>query len=428
MSSKPCIMLNYKEYCLVALSSKTSYKVRFQVKCMMDVKGLAWIGNLYDKFEAMFLEMEGVMYEDTVKYVENQVQTVGASVERFYSEVMQDLHTDSYVDPVKVAGADLSLNPCGHPDMKLKPNAKKDARETNWKLSDDSTVISGKSKTGVYRRSVARRKINSKANFFPSVYGPIASISENLRNQSSVSQMKKSHEMGSGRVDVILPSAGMEDGPRNANEICKPMVDTGLLMSHAVVSSLGPPTETIASVVSTEHKQADCTSTYSSGGLSSNSAVGICTNSDVISQAQKTIATGTYSRKSDEEEVIIAHQERLDDCSMDAAKNDDTIDPEVEIIEPINESILEETCVLVEGDELHFVPQEKGGHISYKKKLREAFSFKMRLKRKEYELAAIYTEQSSNQGGVERAMPDRPVESNTKTSPAHSSETEWELL
>ena len=30
---------------------------------MMDLKGLAWIGNIYDKFEAMCLEMEEVMYE-----------------------------------------------------------------------------------------------------------------------------------------------------------------------------------------------------------------------------------------------------------------------------------------------------------------------------------------------------------------------------
>ena len=29
----------------------------------MDVKGLAWIGNIYDKFEAMCLEMEEVMYQ-----------------------------------------------------------------------------------------------------------------------------------------------------------------------------------------------------------------------------------------------------------------------------------------------------------------------------------------------------------------------------
>lgn len=85
-----------------------------------------------------------MFWQDTVKYVENQVQTVGASVKRFYSEVIKDLHPDSYVDPVKVAAADLSLNPYAHSEMKQKADAKKDARETNGKLNDDCKVISGK--------------------------------------------------------------------------------------------------------------------------------------------------------------------------------------------------------------------------------------------------------------------------------------------
>nr|XP_027064913.1 uncharacterized protein LOC113690962 isoform X1 [Coffea arabica]XP_027064914.1 uncharacterized protein LOC113690962 isoform X1 [Coffea arabica]XP_027064915.1 uncharacterized protein LOC113690962 isoform X1 [Coffea arabica]XP_027064916.1 uncharacterized protein LOC113690962 isoform X1 [Coffea arabica]XP_027064917.1 uncharacterized protein LOC113690962 isoform X1 [Coffea arabica] len=394
---------------------------------MMDLKGLAWIGNIYDKFEAMCLEMEEVMYEDAVKYVENQVQTVGASVKRFYSEVMKDLHSDSYVDPVKVAAADLSLNPYAHSKMILKANAKKDGRDTNWKLSDESKVISGKRKTGLYRRPVTSRKSNSMVNFMPPVTGPVAPFSENLRNLSSFSQMKKSCQMASGCVDVLSPSAGAEECSRIANEkLCKPMDDTSLPMSRASFNSPATATKTIVSVVSAEQKQADS----SSDGLSSeSSAVGTCTNSRVVSQTQKTIATGTDSMKSVEQEVFMAHQERLDDYSVNAAKNDDTVDPDVEIIEPFNESKLEETCVLVEGDQPHFLPQGKGNHKSYKKKLREAFSSRMRLNKKEYEqLAARYTEQSSNQEGAERAMTDRPAESNTKSFPVHSSETEWELV
>ncbi|CDP15912.1 unnamed protein product [Coffea canephora] len=393
----------------------------------MDLKGLAWIGNIYDKFEAMCLEMEEVMYEDAVKYVENQVQTVGASVKRFYSEVMKDLHSDSYVDPVKVAAADLSLNPYAHSKMILKANAKKDGRDTNWELSDESKVISGKSKTGLYRRPVASRKSNSMVNFMPPVTGPVAPFSENLRNLSSFSQMKKSCQMASGCVDVLSSPAGAEERSRIANEkLCKPMDDTSLPMSRASFNSPATAAKTIVSVVSAEQKQADSPS----DGLSSeSSAVGTCTNSTVVSQTQKTIATGTDSIKSVEEEVFMAHQERLDDYSVNAAKNDDTVDPEVEIIEPFNESKLEETCVLVEGDQPHFLPQGKGNHKSYKKKLREAFSSRMRLNKKEYEqLAARYTEQSSNQEGAERAMTDRPAESNTKSFPVHSSETEWELV
>ncbi|KAJ8435114.1 hypothetical protein Cgig2_020757 [Carnegiea gigantea] len=39
--------------------------------------------------------------QDTVKYVENQMRTVGASVKRFYSDVMEDLLPPSSLDPMK---------------------------------------------------------------------------------------------------------------------------------------------------------------------------------------------------------------------------------------------------------------------------------------------------------------------------------------
>ncbi|KAL5055072.1 hypothetical protein RYX36_035754 [Vicia faba] len=57
----------------------------------MDVKGMNWVGNMYQKFENMCLEAEDLMYEDTVEYIENQVQTVGESVKKLYSDIMRDL-------------------------------------------------------------------------------------------------------------------------------------------------------------------------------------------------------------------------------------------------------------------------------------------------------------------------------------------------
>ncbi|KAE8691596.1 Adaptin ear-binding coat-associated protein 1 NECAP-1 isoform 1 [Hibiscus syriacus] len=60
----------------------------------MDLKGITWVGHVYQEFESMCLEAEEVMYQDTVKYVEDQVQTVGASVKKFYSDVMQDMVQD----------------------------------------------------------------------------------------------------------------------------------------------------------------------------------------------------------------------------------------------------------------------------------------------------------------------------------------------
>lgn len=49
--------------------------------------------------------------QETAKFVENQVQTVGASMKRFCSDVMQDMLPPSSKDLSRVASADLSFNP-----------------------------------------------------------------------------------------------------------------------------------------------------------------------------------------------------------------------------------------------------------------------------------------------------------------------------
>ncbi|EOA27143.1 hypothetical protein CARUB_v10023243mg, partial [Capsella rubella] len=61
---------------------------------IMDFKGIKWVGNVYQKFEAMCLEVEEIIVQDTAKYVENQVHTVGNSVKKFCSDVVQDLLPD----------------------------------------------------------------------------------------------------------------------------------------------------------------------------------------------------------------------------------------------------------------------------------------------------------------------------------------------
>lgn len=73
------------------------------------------------------------------------MNTVGTNVKRFCSEVMQDVHPQCNIDPVKVAAADLSLNPYAHYeiDKKLKANLKGSARGFSNKLNDDTQVIKG---------------------------------------------------------------------------------------------------------------------------------------------------------------------------------------------------------------------------------------------------------------------------------------------
>ncbi|CAI9089260.1 OLC1v1023807C7 [Oldenlandia corymbosa var. corymbosa] len=443
----------------------------------MDVKGLAWIGNIYQKLEAMCLEMEEAMYEDTVKYVEHQVQTVGETVKRFYSDVLQDLDPESYVDPVKVAAADLSLNPYAQCELKRKARSKKDGRETDWKFSDDSKVISGKVSAGVYRRATANRKGGFKGNLAPPLYAPIAPILETKNNVSPLAQLKRSREVTTGHFDAVPPAQFDGVSRDTTGKFSKPVVDTVLPISrasvdspatstsalgtehlqtdaastkvgspaadsmiesassdglkntgHAPASVISPDASTLLSAATTGQKQADHAFTCASGGLSSVSSE-TCMKGGITSGTEETIYDDTDYEEFSREEVTRAHQERLDGCSIDAAKSNVTIDPDVEIVEPYNESFLEETCVMVDGERLHALPLVKGDRKSFKKKLREAFSSRVRLTRKAYEqLAVNYSEEEPVQGSGQRSNPDCQADSSTKILPAHSSESEWELL
>ncbi|OVA09195.1 hypothetical protein BVC80_659g17 [Macleaya cordata] len=95
-------------------------------------KGITWVGNIYEKFEAMCLEVEDIMSQDTAKYVENQVQNVGGNIKKFCAEVMHDLLPPSSEDPHKVKDSDISveqnaeLRTCKKPKLDAKDNPIKD--------------------------------------------------------------------------------------------------------------------------------------------------------------------------------------------------------------------------------------------------------------------------------------------------------------
>lgn len=54
-------------------------------------KGRTWVGNIYHKIEAIRQDFDDLVTKDPVKYMENQVQTVGESVKKIYSNMVHDL-------------------------------------------------------------------------------------------------------------------------------------------------------------------------------------------------------------------------------------------------------------------------------------------------------------------------------------------------
>lgn len=74
----------------------------------MDLK--CWVGNICQKFETVYLEVDEILSQEPLKYVENQLQTVSANVKQFCSEIIKDVLPPSSLDPVKVAVSDLPVN------------------------------------------------------------------------------------------------------------------------------------------------------------------------------------------------------------------------------------------------------------------------------------------------------------------------------
>ncbi|KAI3996869.1 hypothetical protein MKX01_021145 [Papaver californicum] len=99
----------------------------------MNFKGITWVGNIYDKFEAICLNAEDIMNQDTVKYVENQVQNVGGNIKKFCAEFVNDLLPIE--DPVKERDSDKKANAelgaCKKANLNSKNSLKKETGPHN---------------------------------------------------------------------------------------------------------------------------------------------------------------------------------------------------------------------------------------------------------------------------------------------------------
>ncbi|XP_015082528.1 uncharacterized protein LOC107026172 isoform X1 [Solanum pennellii] len=374
----------------------------------MDLKSISWVGNIYQKFETMCLEMEEAMYQDTVKYVENQMNTVGTNVKRFCAEVMQDVHPQCNIDPVKVAAADLSLNPYAHYeiDKKLKANLKGSARGFSNKLNDDTQVIKGKSKSGgVYKRQNVGIKEIVRDSHLAKKPNAICLASGDALKLSSSAEVRGGFELASDHVTLTsaLASVKGSDSGEAASKVSNHVIQTNVSKADTSITS---EASVMMSVESVGKKQTDtCTKELACN-----------TRFKISSDVRNNLAN---------EEIDESHEEKSDNL----LSKYDSIESDLEIVEKFDESQFNETCVLVEEDRIH-VPQGPVKQKSYKKKLREAFSTKKRLTRKEYEqLGALYGDQQFKVEAEDKVMPVLAMNSNTKMLSANDHpESEWEIL
>lgn len=373
----------------------------------MDLKAKSWAGNMYNKFEDLCSEVEQVMSQDAVKYVENQVQTVGVRVKKFCSEVMQDIRPESSsIHSVKDAAADFSLEICAHEVMEKKPKSslKEHARGIYEKLMEDAQVIKsgGKSKHGgVYKRRNVGVTSNSLGIDPPVKMARTSSPPSGMRNRTPL-------------VCETQGGYGIMASIDRTERICDHISEkTNIPTVYKDVAA----SEKKFSDEFSEQKPQDSGFAPSFRCLSSRSSgTRMDDDDDAISQAD----SGTSSNTIGNEEPV----DREQNFESDNRKKADGVQKEVETVEQIKGSHLMETCVMVGDDKVH-VPQEPVKQNSYKNKIWSAFS----SRRREYQqLAALYADQPLNAEAEEKAMSDLRMKSNAKLLAPEFPDSEWELL
>ncbi|KAK3446153.1 hypothetical protein EUGRSUZ_A01904 [Eucalyptus grandis] len=386
----------------------------------MDVKGITWVGNIYQKFEAMCLEVEEIMYQDTVKFVENQVQTVGASVKKFYSEVVEDVLPPSSVDPDKVTAPEFSVVKCNDVQVskKAKVCRKREPAKVIHQLSEDSKLL------GDVKKDVLHA---------PCFRGTSCADNTCQMPFQVPALQKGSLDLHSGSTDnKSVPDSAVTVN-ENSGVSRMPSAETSTVIAPGEPEFLGFLTENDESA----HDQTtivDSTSVEINSGDTVESHIDDTERSRCAPEFSDTEADSVESYTMSEN-ICSRYVFPVPGCSngsnMNTSKGDFDTEQDASTFNQINEAKLEESCIVVNNDEIQFVAKREGKHRSYKKKVRDAFSSKKKSSRiLEYEQLALCHggDAEPRKDCRRRSRPTLNLEGEEKTQAHDYSEPEWELL
>ncbi|XP_010277757.1 PREDICTED: uncharacterized protein LOC104612134 isoform X3 [Nelumbo nucifera] len=379
----------------------------------LNCKGITWVGNIYQRVEAICMEVEGIITQEALQFVEDQVESVGVSVKKFCAEVMQDLHPPSTEDPVK-----------GGNDLDMKQNADD---EIHSKSKEDSLKDPIREKQSVLKELMTLKKLDDV----------------------SLEDPKMERQSAPKEESVVVALEG------------KGLSHTSLFDGNCDVNPL-PPQSSVDPI-----KRADAGWSFEQGNnddvaMCKKSSIGIIENpvkesqSEVIASLGDLSGMSLFSRvanENHEKACVISCQKDLADIvpipsrrillvesngnsggqSVDVAEENSVTDPGTEMDTAFDNRRLDESCVVVDSNEICFVSPRASKHRSYKKKICDAFASKMRSgKKKEYEQLAICYEDHTptNQQRAEcSTLSNLTRDLDLKTLPSTDlCDSEWELL
>ncbi|KAL4573269.1 hypothetical protein LXL04_020068 [Taraxacum kok-saghyz] len=376
----------------------------------MDVKGIAWVGNIYQKFEAMCLEVEEAMCQETAKYVENQVQTMGAGMKRFCSDVMQDLLPPSSKDLSRVASAELLLNPYLEFGVHMKPiSTFKEDVEDKKGISEGKNGISCEDKSNC---SNDAWEDWSAASLNWEVSDKDEAKCDHVSNEDTEWETRGGQE---GQLCNLIVGTSPAPTITNITNIGKSSVNGGK-RSRGISSRNIIKAEIKATSEASQMVSQTCSNTSSEGDISRSDP---CENSSDASLTRTNLhdSDNTECAQSVGDEVFLSHTGSSADCDPVSKKENNT----TEAVGDESKSAFEETCVLVDGNDYHHpIKPKQETRKSYKKKIQGAFSLKNNSSRKQ-EYKQLVTQYDNNITYAINKKTDKLVACDLI-------ESEWEIL
>ncbi|KAH9616674.1 hypothetical protein KSS87_002210 [Heliosperma pusillum] len=351
----------------------------------MDLKSVSWVGHMRQRFEALCEEVDETIYEDTVKYVEDHIRTVGETVKNFCSEVMQDLRASSSVDSAE----EKNSLPTGvhNGDALACKNKKLDNTSEHMSKETDGSAASNKctadNSQGHFADPVTNQSttVENYLNNWQELDFPLKSLSD-LSLQDSVKDFtcsksqNETDEFLYGCKDIAaIESAAVRVSERNDNEV---EVSRDL--------EEGFPA---ASVV----KQSQ-------------------TKRTPVGDVSTALDDSVVAAKADVDTIIVDNVGNVVEADNDFT----AFDPDANLQ---GSSKLEESCILVEKDDQFSKSTLEDKRKSYKKKIKEAF-FNRRWSKSRRD-----QEQLGESNLLSASMGHTQIQSSETSK---SFDSEWELI
>lgn len=417
----------------------------------MDLKGITWVGDFYQKFEARLLEVEEIMCEEAVKYVENQMQTVSGNVRKFYSDVMQDLCSPDSEDPANGAVSKLPVDLGADVGVHLKPD---DGAKETCEKADDLRLLTGYSKmttdNGPDRLPVRERisirrisrqhskgSLSNKSNLDmhgnsncknvspKETSGITTPLSRHLIGYPTISELSDQNLEASCDWNARLITPGSVEFTEHFS-IEKSKKEIENAREHMLDISFYKPSLDMGNITETGRHEGTDRRPSSVILLEESNAAGVCLNNGLISMTHFSANGNMQTNKFAYEEDFVSNS---DEWGIDSDKDGTLIEEDMEIIQQVDKAQLEETCVLMNGGELD-APRE-GKNKPYKKKIRDVFSSRKRSVKKEYEQLAVQFRsdpKSIQEESTTSVMATLSIKEANRSSPHDPSESEWELV